>query len=163
MRAKASEVRRELTEATVKYGSRHPTVVALRAQLSDVNRQIGNETARTVSSAENSYRVALSREQSIEASLGAMKGGAAETNTAEITLRELEREAQANKALFESFLDKIQGNQRAGETSDLDGAHHRAGQGSRGAECTQEIAHRHDVADGRSRPWCSTCLPAGAA
>ena len=28
MRAKASEVRRELTEATVKYGSRHPTVVA---------------------------------------------------------------------------------------------------------------------------------------
>jgi exopolysaccharide transport family protein len=107
MRAKASEVRRELTEATVKYGSRHPTVVALRAQLSDVNRQIGNETARTVSSAENKYRVALSREQSIEASLGFMKGGAAETNTAEITLRELEREAQANKALFESFLTKF--------------------------------------------------------
>ena len=36
-----------------------------------------------------------------------MKGGAAETNTAEITLRELEREAQANKALFESFLTKF--------------------------------------------------------
>jgi exopolysaccharide transport family protein len=107
MRAKASEVRRELTEATVKYGSRHPTVVALRAQLSDVNRQIGSETARAVSSAENQYRVALSREQSIEASLGEMKGGVSETNTAEITLRELEREAQANKALYESFLTKF--------------------------------------------------------
>ena len=48
MRAKASEIRRELSEATVKYGGRHPTVVALKAQLADVNRQVDNETARTV-------------------------------------------------------------------------------------------------------------------
>ena len=69
MRAKASEIRRELSEATVKYGGRHPTVVAMKAQLADVNRQVNNETARTVASAENKYRVAASREQSIEASL----------------------------------------------------------------------------------------------
>ena len=107
LRSKGSEVRRDLAEATVKYGSRHPTVVALRAQLSDVNRQIGNETARTVTAAENKYRVAQSREQSIEASLNEMKGGVSASNQAEITLRELEREAQANKALFESFLSKF--------------------------------------------------------
>ena len=54
MRVKASEVRRELSTATVKYGARHPTVVAIKAQLADVNRQLGNETARTVSLAESS-------------------------------------------------------------------------------------------------------------
>ena len=107
MRSKASEVRRDLAEATVKYGSRHPTVVALRAQLNDVNRQIGNEAARTVASADNKYRVALSGERSIEASLNEMKGGVTETNQAEVTLRELQREAEANKALFESFLSKF--------------------------------------------------------
>ena len=107
MRAKASEVRRELSTATVKYGARHPTVVAIKAQLADVNRQLGNETARTVSLAESKYRVALSREQSIEASLSLMKGDVNETNQAEITLRELEREAQANKVLYESFLAKF--------------------------------------------------------
>jgi exopolysaccharide transport family protein len=107
LRGKASEVRRELAEATVKYGSRHPTVVALRAQLGDINRQIGAEASRTVASAENKFRVALSREQSIEASLEGMKGGVTQTNQAEVTLRELEREAQANKALFESFLSRF--------------------------------------------------------
>ncbi|MCB1431884.1 MAG: polysaccharide biosynthesis tyrosine autokinase [Alphaproteobacteria bacterium] len=107
LRAKASEVRRELAEAAVKYGNRHPTVVALRAQITDIDRQVGNETARTVTAAENKYRVALSREQSIATSLNALKGGVSATNQAEITLRELEREAQANKALFESFLSKF--------------------------------------------------------
>lgn len=107
LRAKSSEVRRDLAEATVKYGERHPTVVALKAQLSDIERQIGNERARTIASAENQYRVALSRERSIEASLNEMKGGVTQANQAAVTLRELEREAQANKALYESFLSKF--------------------------------------------------------
>ena len=107
MRAKASEVRRDLAEAAVKYGSRHPAVIALRAQLGDITRQIGNEADRTVASAENKYRVAQSREASIAASLEAMKGGVSETSQAEVTLRELEREARANKALFETFLSRF--------------------------------------------------------
>lgn len=107
LRAKASEVRRDLAEATVKYGQRHPTVVALRAQIGDIESQINRESRRTVTTAENNYRVALSREQSIEASLESMKGGVSATNQAEVTMRELEREAQANKALFESFLSKF--------------------------------------------------------
>ena len=60
-----------------------------------------------MASAENKYRVAASREQSIEASLERIKGGVNITNQAEITLRELEREAQANKVLYESFLAKF--------------------------------------------------------
>ena len=107
LRSKASEVRRELAELSAKYGSRHPSVVALRAQLADVNGQIGTEASRTVASAQNKYQVAKSREASIEASFNEMKGDATVTNQAEITLRELEREAAANRALYESFLSKF--------------------------------------------------------
>ena len=107
LKAKASEVRRELADLSAKYGERHPSVVSARAQLSDINRQVGSEAARIVTATENEYKVARSREQSIEASLGELKDKGTSTNQAEITLRELEREAAANKALFESFLTRF--------------------------------------------------------
>jgi succinoglycan biosynthesis transport protein ExoP len=107
LKAKASEVRRELANLSAKYGERHPAVVSARAQLRDVNRSIGSEAQRILASAENELRVARSREESIEKSLAEVKGTATTVNQAEITLRELEREAAANKALFESFLSRF--------------------------------------------------------
>ena len=107
LKGKASEVRRELADLSAKYGNRHPSVVSARAQLADVNRSIGSEAQRILASAENELRVARSREQSIEKSLAEVKGTASEVNQAEITSRELEREAAANKTLFESFLSRF--------------------------------------------------------
>ena len=107
LRAKASDIRREMAELSAKYGARHPTVVSLRAQLGDISGQIRKEAGRTVAAVENQYRVAKSREASIEASLNEMKGDATLTSQAEITLRELERDATANRALYESFLSKF--------------------------------------------------------
>jgi succinoglycan biosynthesis transport protein ExoP len=107
LKAKASEVRRELANLTARYGNRHPSVVSARAQLADVNRSIGTEARRVVATAENELRVARSRVQSIESSLNEMKGTVATVSQAEITLRELEREALANKTLYENFLNRF--------------------------------------------------------
>jgi succinoglycan biosynthesis transport protein ExoP len=107
LKAKASEVRRDLANLTARYGDRHPSVVSARAQLADVNRSIGTEARRVVATAENELRVARSRVQSIEKSLGEMKGTVATVSQAEITLRELEREAAANKTLYENFLNRF--------------------------------------------------------
>ncbi len=107
LKSKASEVRRELANLSAKYGDRHPSVVSARAQLSDVNRSIGAEAERILASAENELRVKRSREESIESSLAEVTGTATSTNQAEITLRELEREAVANRTLFESFLSRF--------------------------------------------------------
>jgi succinoglycan biosynthesis transport protein ExoP len=107
LKSKASEIRRELANLTARYGDRHPSVVSARAQLADVNRSIGAEAARIVATAENELRVANSRVESIEQSLSEMKGTVATVSQAEIMLRELEREASANKALYESFLSRF--------------------------------------------------------
>ena len=107
LKAKSSEVRRELAELGAKYGERHPSVVSARAQLADINRQIGSEASRITTAVQNEYRVAASREASIEQSLNELKGSANVTNEAGVKLRELEREAEANKALFESFLTRF--------------------------------------------------------
>ena len=107
LKAKSSEVRRELANLSARYGSRHPSVVSARAQLNDISRQIGSEARRIVTAVENAYRVAQSREDSIAASLGELKKKDGSKGQVEIALRELEREAAANKALFESFLSRF--------------------------------------------------------
>jgi polysaccharide biosynthesis transport protein len=107
LRGRLSELRRELAELGARYGGRHPAVVNVRAQIADVERQIGGEAERILASTENAYRAALSREQSITESLREIRGEAAELSQAEIRLRELEREAAANRALFESFLARF--------------------------------------------------------
>jgi len=107
LKGKASEIRRELANLSAKYGNRHPSVVSARAQLQDVRRSISSEAKRILTSTENDLRVASSREKSISASLSEVQGTASRGDRAEITLRELEREAAANKALFESFLSRF--------------------------------------------------------
>jgi polysaccharide biosynthesis transport protein len=107
LRGRLSELNRELAQLGAKYGVRHPAVVNVRAQMADVERQIGGEAQRILAAGENAYRAALSREDSIAASLREIRGEAAELSQAEIRLRELEREAAANRALFQSFLTRF--------------------------------------------------------
>lgn len=107
LNGKASEVRRELAELSSKYGSRHPSVQTARAQLGDIQQQIKNQTQLIVASTENRYRIAKSREESIQRSLGEMTGTISKLNDSEIRLRELERDANANRALYESFLSRF--------------------------------------------------------
>ena len=107
LKGKASEIRRELANLSAKYGDRHPSVVSARAQLQDVRRSISSEAKRILTSTENALQVASSREKSIAASLAEVKGTASKDGQAEVILRELEREAAANKALFESFLGRF--------------------------------------------------------
>ncbi len=107
LRAKQLEVKRELAELNAKYGSRHPSVISVRSQLGDVQSQIRQEIKRIEALTDTEYRVAKSREDSIEASLAGLKGQSAQNSQAAIRLRELEREAAATQTLFESFLARF--------------------------------------------------------
>lgn len=107
LRTKVTELRRVLADLRAKYGSRHPKVQSTRAQLADVTSQIRAEAKRVLASARNDYNVALSREQSIEQSLNDLKGEKTANSPASIRLRELEREAQADRQLFEAFLTRF--------------------------------------------------------
>ena len=107
LRTKATELRRVLADLRAKYGSRHPKVQSTRAQLADVNAQIKTEAKRILTTATNDYQIALSRERSIEKSLNLLKGEKTGNNQASIRLRELEREADADRQLFNAFLTRF--------------------------------------------------------
>ncbi len=106
LRAQYATAAQNLAEKNARYGTEHPQVVTARAQAGDVERQITAEISRIVTSAGNEYQLAKSREDSLIASLDELKEKAGNFNQAGVKLRELERDAQANRDLFQSFLNR---------------------------------------------------------
>lgn len=113
LRVQYAEVGRKRAELTTRYGPRHPQVVNIEAELENISKQITDEIRRIVASARTEFDMASNREKSLQASLEELKERAAKFNQQGIRLRELDREAQANRGLFEAFLT------RAKETSAL--------------------------------------------
>ena len=107
LRQKQAELARELANLASKYGPRHPEIVNAEAQRRDIERQIGSEINRIVGSLENNVSVAQTRVGALEDSLREIRGEAGTGNQAMIQLRELEREAAANRAVYESFLNRF--------------------------------------------------------
>jgi uncharacterized protein involved in exopolysaccharide biosynthesis/Mrp family chromosome partitioning ATPase len=106
LRVQYAEVARQEADFRAIYGDRHPTIVAVRAQASDLRRQIDREIARVVDGIRSDYEVARSREASLEAELATLRSRAEAQTQADVRLSELEREAQSDRALYEGFLNR---------------------------------------------------------
>ena len=84
----------------------HPRIKALKAQLADLDRQLRDEASKVSRSLENDARIAGGRVDSLTASLEQLKKQATSTNSQDVQLRALDREAKAQRDLLESYLAK---------------------------------------------------------
>lgn len=107
LRGQEAELARQQADLSSKYGPRHPSILNIAAQRKDIQRQISREVQRIVGSIQNEASIAQSRVDSLQNSLNELKGTSNENNQAFIQLRELEREADANKTVYESFLNRF--------------------------------------------------------
>jgi len=78
----------------------------LKAQLADLDRQLRDEASKVSRSLENDARIAGGRVDSLTAGLEQLKKQATSTNSQDVQLRALEREAKAQRDLLESYLAK---------------------------------------------------------
>ena len=79
----------------------------LSSEKSDLQARIAAEIDNIIKSVENEAALARSREASLQASLNAIKNRVADANTATVELRTLEREAEANRLMLESFSSRL--------------------------------------------------------
>jgi polysaccharide biosynthesis transport protein len=112
LRVQYAEAARLEAEYKTLYGEKYPSLRTVRAQLADLRGQIDREIARVLDGVRNDFEVASSREAALEADFTKLKDQSETLGQADVALRELEREAQANRTLFEQFLG------RAKETSE---------------------------------------------
>lgn len=107
LRAQRAEVSQKVADLEGRYGERHPELLKSKRELSDIDSQIQAEIGRIISNLEAQVQVARQRTASIAGSAAASKGELAGNNRASIKLNELERNAEAARALYESFLARF--------------------------------------------------------
>jgi tyrosine-protein kinase Etk/Wzc len=99
-------LRAQLAEQSSTLLDGHPRIKELKAQLADLDHQLRDEASKVSRSLENDARIAGGRVDSLTASLEQLKKQATSTNSQDVQLRALEREAKAQRDLLESYLAK---------------------------------------------------------
>ena len=104
LRAQYADIAKNEADLSSKYGPRHPLVANVHAQLRDTQRLINEEIQRILQSTRHDYDIARTREASLKQSFDQLQGVSSSSGQAQVRLRELQREAEANRTLYESYL-----------------------------------------------------------
>jgi polysaccharide biosynthesis transport protein len=104
LRAQYTNLQLSADRLAVRLGPRHPELLAVQAQLRGAEQQIRTELSRIVASLQVDLTRAQQQEQELSAELARLKVRQGDLGNELVTLRELEREAAAKRAVYEAFL-----------------------------------------------------------
>ncbi len=107
LRSDEAELMHKKAELSTRYQPSHPTMVNLQSQIDEINRKIDDEANKTVRGLQGDVNAARAKEASLKATLAGIQQKAAEEGKLDVPLRELQREADANKLLYENFLTRF--------------------------------------------------------
>ncbi len=102
-----AELEQRVTNFASEYGAKHPKMIQVKSEIVEVRGRIKREIGKIASGLKNEVEVARIRVSSLEASLAELKKASGEQNRESVELRALEREAAANRTLFETFLSRF--------------------------------------------------------
>ncbi len=107
LRAQRADVSRTVADLASKYGPRHPDMLKSQRELADIDSQIQAEIKRLISNLQAKVQVARQRTSSIQSTLSGAKGTLSANNAASVQLNELQRNADAVRTLYQSYLDRF--------------------------------------------------------
>jgi uncharacterized protein involved in exopolysaccharide biosynthesis/Mrp family chromosome partitioning ATPase len=106
LRAQYAEARKRYAEMTSELGPLHPALRQMEKQVEDLRHTIGEEVERFAQSAKNDLARARDYEASLNKALDAQKRQSVQLSQASVRLRELEREVEASRDVYQSFLKR---------------------------------------------------------
>lgn len=106
LRAQYADARKKYAEQAGELGPRHPALRQTEKQVEDLKRTISEEIDRFAQSAKNDLTRARDYEASLNRALEAQKRQSVQLSQAAVRLRELEREADASRGVYQSFLKR---------------------------------------------------------
>ncbi|HZB90797.1 MAG TPA: polysaccharide biosynthesis tyrosine autokinase [Stellaceae bacterium] len=111
LRAQEADAQRRAADLSAQYGDRYPKVINVRAEIAEIRAKIQTEVARIIDALKNEVATQQAREQGLNNMLAKMKADAAHGDIAEVQLHDLERQAQADRTLYENFLSQYKATQ----------------------------------------------------
>jgi len=106
LKSHVADLERERANLTERYGERHPEIIKVNAGIRDSRRQLDAEIGKALEAIRNDYQTALAEERSLERSLEDQKGAAMTLSRKNVSYTVLEREAQSNRQVYESLLQR---------------------------------------------------------
>lgn len=107
LRTQEAEALARQSELSVEYGPKHPRMIQVQSELNELRERIRTEVARIAIGLEHESEFARTRVESLGSSLRVARGETSAQNKEAIQLRALQREAAANRALYETFLNRF--------------------------------------------------------
>jgi capsular exopolysaccharide synthesis family protein len=107
LRAQEAEALSRASELSVEYGPKHPRMLQVQAEIVELRERIHTEVERIAVGLEHEVEFARTKVASLQSSLNAAQGETSSQNKEAIQLRALQREAAANRALYETFLNRF--------------------------------------------------------
>lgn len=107
LRAQRSALNDQIAQKRAVLGDRHPDLVISYGQLSELNKQIETERKRNIESAKSEYEALLEQQKSMEGQLKSSESEMLVDGQAFVKLQELQRDAEANKNIYEQFLSRF--------------------------------------------------------
>ena len=106
LRERQVQLNADIADLSTTLLDNHPRIRSLRSQLSDLDRQIRAAAENVLRGLSAEANAANLREQQLVADLNKLKAESARVGEEEVELRALEREANAQRELLESYLSR---------------------------------------------------------
>ncbi|MEZ5824607.1 MAG: polysaccharide biosynthesis tyrosine autokinase [Geminicoccaceae bacterium] len=106
LRQQESDLLREEAELRTYYGERHPRIQNLVAEKANLQAKIATEVERIIKNLGNEVSIIASRVADTERQLGELSAVNDGERATQVELRELERQADSSRQLYESFLQR---------------------------------------------------------
>jgi capsular exopolysaccharide synthesis family protein len=107
LRAKQAELKRQDAQINSQYTAKYPGVKTVQTDITALQTQIANEVNRVIKSLADQVDIALNKEQSLGGDLARLKSQFGQGGEAEVKLKQLEREADANRVVYEAYLNRF--------------------------------------------------------
>lgn len=109
LRQQYLEMQRRYSEWSARFGRDHLAVINLQTRMRDIRSSILEEVKRLTEASRSEYEVAKQRQQEIERQLAETVSQSRSTNSAEMTIRDMESRAKGLRTLYETFLQRYMG------------------------------------------------------
>ncbi len=104
LRGQESEVSRRIADLSQRYGDNYPRLQQVQAEREQIRRNIAAEVAKIHSSLQGDTEATRSKESQLQEQLSRLEQQAAQSSPKESRLRQLERDAETSRLVYEGFL-----------------------------------------------------------
>jgi polysaccharide biosynthesis transport protein len=107
LRAEEATLARRRAELAAVYGERHPQMLNLQAEFQELRQRMEGEAQRIIQDLTNELTVARAREDQLRDRIEELSLQVSTQDEAAVDLKELERNAEATRTLYTSFLSRL--------------------------------------------------------